>query len=43
MTGFLDREGGSVAVVVLSAVDFRTGALLDIPGITAAAHRAGRR
>jgi kynureninase len=39
--GFLDREGGSVALVVLSAVDFRTGALLDIPGITAAAHRAG--
>ena len=38
---FLDREGGSVALVVLSAVDFRTGALLDIPGITAAAHRAG--
>ena len=38
---FLDREGGSVAVVVLSAIDFRTGELLDIPGITAAAHRAG--
>ena len=41
VTGFLDREGGSVAAVVLSAVDFRTGALLDIPAITAAAHRAG--
>jgi kynureninase len=41
VTGFLEREGGSVAAVVLSAVDFRTGALLDIPAITAAAHRAG--
>ena len=40
---FLDREGASVAAVVLSAIDFRTGALLDIPGITAAAHRAGAR
>ena len=39
--GFLDREGASVAVVLLSAIDFRTGALLDIPGITDAAHRAG--
>ena len=43
VSDFLDREGGSVAVVVLSAIDFRTGALLDIPGITAAAHRAGAR
>ena len=41
MIRFLEREGGSVAVVVLSAIDFRTGELLDIPGITAAAHRAG--
>ncbi len=41
ITALLDREGESVAVVVLSAVDFRTGALLDIPAITAAAHRAG--
>ena len=43
VTGFLDREGASVAVVVLSAIDFRTGALLDMPAITAAAHRAGAR
>ena len=41
VTGFLEREGHSVAVVVLSAVDFRTGALLDIPAITAATRRAG--
>jgi len=38
---YLEREGGSVATVVLSAVDFRTGALFDIPAITAAAHGAG--
>ena len=43
VTDFFDREGASVAVVVLSAIDFRTGALLDIPTITAAAHRAGAR
>jgi kynureninase len=41
VTGFLDRDGASVAVVVLSAVDFRTGAFLDLPAITEAAHRAG--
>jgi kynureninase len=38
---YLEREGGSVAAVVLSAVDFRTGALFDVPAITEAAHRAG--
>ena len=37
----LDEQDGSIAVVVLSAVDFRTGALLDLPAITAATHRAG--
>ena len=41
VAGYLEREGASVAVVVLSAVDFRTGAFLDLPAITDAAHRAG--
>jgi kynureninase len=41
VTGFLERDGASVAVVWLSAVDFRTGALLDLATITAAAHQAG--
>ena len=41
VAAFLDREGDTVAVVVLSAVDFRSGALLDIPAITAATRRAG--
>jgi kynureninase len=38
---YLDRHGESVSIVALSGVDFRTGALLDIPAITAVAHRAG--
>lgn len=41
LAAFLSREGESVAVVVLSAVDFRTGALLDVAAITDVTHAAG--
>jgi kynureninase len=37
-TAALDDD---VAVLALTHVDFRTGAMFDLPGITAAAHRAG--
>jgi len=38
---FFATEGSSVALAVFSAVDFRTGAFLDMAAITAAAHDAG--
>jgi kynureninase len=37
----LRQRGGEVAAVVWSAVDFRTGELWDVAGLTSAAHDAG--
>jgi kynureninase len=38
---YLRQSGGSVALVLLGAVNFRTGELLDVPAITAAGRAAG--
>src|SRR5690606_37269055 len=38
---FLEREGSTVALVLLGGVNYLTGQLLDIPTITAAGRAAG--
>jgi len=38
---FLDRNGATVALVLLGAVNYYSGELLDLAGITAAGHAAG--
>lgn len=38
---FLEREGETVALVMLGGVNYLTGELMDIPAITAAGHAAG--
>ncbi|MFI9594738.1 kynureninase [Nonomuraea sp. NPDC052265] len=38
---FLDREGDTVALVLLGGVNYLTGELLDIPAITAAGRASG--
>ncbi len=37
----IDREGRSIALVLLGAVNYATGQAFDIPGITETAHRNG--
>lgn len=37
----IERIGPSLSLVLLPAIAFRTGQLLDVPAITAAAHRVG--
>jgi len=41
VVAFLEREGASVALVLLGAVNYLTGQLMDLPEITAAARAAG--
>lgn len=41
VAGYLQREGSSVALVLLGGVNYLTGELLDIETITAAGHAAG--
>jgi kynureninase len=41
VVGYLEREGGSVALVLLGAVNYYSGEYFDIEPITAAGHAAG--
>jgi kynureninase len=41
VAGVLANRGPQVAAVFLSQVDYRTGELWDLPGVTRAAHRVG--
>nr|ACN39740.1 SibQ [Streptosporangium sibiricum] len=41
LPGALARHAGQVGAVLCGAVDFRTGELWDVPGLTTAIHQAG--
>jgi kynureninase len=41
VTDFLDRQGHTVALMLLGGVNYLTGEVMDIPAITAAGHAAG--
>jgi kynureninase len=41
LVDYLEREGSSVALVLLGGVNYLTGELLDIPAVTAAGRAAG--
>ncbi|WP_205315585.1 hypothetical protein [Nonomuraea lactucae] len=41
VVAFLEREGQTVALMLLGGVNYLTGELMDIPAITSAGHAAG--
>lgn len=41
VVGLIEREGPSIALVMLGGVNYLTGQFMDIPAITEAGHRAG--